>query len=137
MRPLRPHSAFTFPPLTLVVAEHFHAGLCVGVVGWFEAQLGDSCRGWPKQADDPRGTLSGTPNTSCLEWLACSPSLVKNSLSTPMRWPRVSPWSATTPSIWWNSAKWVASSVSFRNTRSMEKYLAGVKGFWREEVTAR
>lgn len=34
------------PSLTLVVAEHFHAGLCVGIVGWFEAQLRDSCRGW-------------------------------------------------------------------------------------------
>lgn len=34
--------------LTLVVAEHLHAGLCVRVVGWFEAQLGDT---WVGEAD--------------------------------------------------------------------------------------
>ena len=39
--------------------------------------------------------------------------------------PRVMFRSATRPSIWWNSARCVASSVSLRNTRSMEKYLAG------------
>ena len=32
------------------------------------------------------------------------------------------------PSTWWNSARWVASTVSFRNTRSIEKYRAG-RGF--------
>jgi hypothetical protein len=31
------------------------------------------------------------------------------------------------PSIWWNSARCVRSIASFRNTRSMEKYLAGRK----------
>ena len=30
-----------------------------------------------------------------------------------------------TPSTWWNSAKCVASTLSFRNTRSIEKYRAG------------
>lgn len=137
MRSLRPPSAPSSPSLTLVVAEHFHAGLCVGVVGWLEAQLRDSCRSWPRQADDLRVTLPGPPNTACLYWLDCSPSLVKNSLSTPMRWPRVRPWSAITPSIWWNSARCVASSVSFRNTRSIEKYLAGVNGFWEGGIMAR
>lgn len=29
--------------LTLVVAEHLHAGLRVGVIGRLETQLGDSC----------------------------------------------------------------------------------------------
>ena len=29
-----------------------------------------------------------------------------------------------TPSTWWNSAKCVASTLSFLNTRSMEKYRA-------------
>ena len=43
-----------------------------------------------------------------------------------MRSPRVSPKSATTPSIWWNSARCVASSVSFLKTRSMEKYFWGL-----------
>lgn len=81
------------------------------------------------KAGDP-GILP-RPHQHCLSWLPCSPSLVKNSRRTPMRWPRVRPWSATTPSIWWNSARCVASRVSFRNTRSMEKYLAGVNGFCR------
>ena len=31
------------------------------------------------------------------------------------------------PSIWWNSARCVRSMASLRNTRSMEKYLAGRK----------
>ena len=31
------------------------------------------------------------------------------------------------PSIWWNSARWVLSTASFLNTRSMEKNLAGLK----------
>lgn len=30
------------PTLTLVVAEHLHAGFGVGVVGWLKAQLGDA-----------------------------------------------------------------------------------------------
>jgi hypothetical protein len=116
-------------PLTLVVAEHLHAGLGVRVVGWLETQLSDPWRGRRKQAGDP-GSLPVSPDHLPVSaQLACSPSLVKNSRRTPMRWPRVSPWSATTPSIWWNSARCVASRVSFRNTRSMEKYLVGTKGF--------
>mmetsp|Transcript_13798 Transcript_13798/g.31294 ORF Transcript_13798/g.31294 Transcript_13798/m.31294 type:complete len:250 (+) Transcript_13798:404-1153(+) len=51
----------------------------------------------------------------------------KNSRSTPMRWPRPMFLSATKPSTWWNSARCVESSVSFRKTRSIEKHLRGVK----------
>ena len=32
-------------------------------------------------------------------------------------------------SIWWNSARWVASRVSFLNTRSIEKYFWGWNSF--------
>lgn len=63
--------------------------------------------------------------------LSSIPSLVKNWCSTPIRSPSVRSLSATTPSIWWNSARWVASSVSFLNTRSMEKYLTGLNFSWR------
>lgn len=45
---------------------------------------------------------------------------------TPIRFLMLKLWSATTPSTCWNSARWVASSVSLRYTRSMEKYLAGL-----------
>ena len=48
-------------------------------------------------------------------------------LGLPMRSDRVRLWSATTPSTWWNSARCVASRVSFRNTRSMLKSFAGLK----------
>lgn len=34
--------------------------------------------------------------------------------------------SATTPSTWWNSARWVASTASFLKTRSILKSLAGL-----------
>lgn len=58
------------------------------------------------------------------------PSLVKNCWRVPIRWPRVSPRSATTPSTWWNSARCVASRLSLRKTRSMEKYFTGVNLPW-------
>ena len=58
------------------------------------------------------------------------PSLLKNWCRMPMRSPSVRPRSATTPSIWWNSARWVASRVSLRNTRSMEKYFTGLNSSW-------
>lgn len=38
-------------PLTLMVAEHLHAGLCVGVVGRLEAQLGDT---WARETGEQR-----------------------------------------------------------------------------------
>ena len=55
------------------------------------------------------------------------PRRSKNCCSVPMRSPSVRPTSATTPSIWWNSARWVRSMASLRKTRSTEKYLAGAK----------
>ena len=63
-----------------------------------------------------------------------SPILEKNSFRIPMRSPRVRLKSATTPSIWWNSAKCVASNDSLRKTRSMEKYLTGVNSFCRPSL---
>lgn len=57
------------------------------------------------------------------------PNLLKNSCKTPIKLPKFSPRSATTPSIWWNSAKCVASKFSLRKTRSMLKYFTGLKGF--------
>ena len=44
-------------------------------------------------------------------------------------WIRIASHAGNVPSTWWNSARWVASSDSFRNTRSIEKYRAGLKGF--------
>ena len=48
----------------------------------------------------------------------------------PKRWLKPILRSAMTPSHWWNSAKWVISSVSFLNTLSIEKYLAGLNTFY-------
>src|SRR5216683_7720500 len=45
----------------------------------------------------------------------------------PIRSASVRPRSATTPSTWWNSARWVASIVSLRNTRSILNNFAGRK----------
>lgn len=42
-----------------------------------------------------------------------SPRRSKNWCSTPMRSPKVSPLSHTSPSTWWNSAKCVRSMDSF------------------------
>lgn len=85
------------------------------------------------------------------------PRRAKKDLRTPLRSPRVRPrsqmrpgirWSCISratetrngdstkkgeksgPSIWWNSARWVRSTASFRKTRSMEKYFLGVKESW-------
>lgn len=70
----QPPSAPSSPSLTLVIAEHFHAGLCVGVVGWLEAQLCDSCRGWPRQADDLRVTIPGPPTLPACMGLTAHPA---------------------------------------------------------------
>ena len=49
------------------------------------------------------------------------PIFAKKTSMKPIRPPRVRLKSAMTPSTWWNSARWVASTVSLRKTRSMEK----------------
>lgn len=54
------------------------------------------------------------------------PILAKKSWIIPIKWPKFRFRSATNSSTWWNSAKCVASMVSFRNTRSIEKHLRGL-----------
>ena len=49
------------------------------------------------------------------------PMFLKNCSIVPIRWARLRSRSATRPSHWWNSARWVRSTLSFLNTRSMEK----------------
>lgn len=80
--------------------------------------------GW-KQNISMLGSVYGLYAGLNSSWVI--PNFLKNSAITPMRSPNVKLRSATTPSTWWNSAKCVASSVSLRNTRSILKYLAGVK----------
>ena len=53
------------------------------------------------------------------------PIFSKNCWIVPIRSPRDRSLSATSPSTWWNSARWVLSTVSLRNTRSIEKYRRG------------
>lgn len=62
-------------PLTLVVAEHLHAGLRVGVVGRFEAQLGDP---WAREGgrETEEGWMSleaMAPSHSPTHTTRCSP----------------------------------------------------------------
>mmetsp|Transcript_32500 Transcript_32500/g.65218 ORF Transcript_32500/g.65218 Transcript_32500/m.65218 type:complete len:207 (+) Transcript_32500:370-990(+) len=57
------------------------------------------------------------------------PSFSKNFSIMPIRSPSARLRSTTRPSIWWNSARCVASRVSFRNTRSMLKYFFGLNSF--------
>ena len=61
----------------------------------------------------------------------CKPHFLKNSVNSPMTCASERFRSATTPSTWWNTAKWVASNVSFLNTRSMLNILAGLKSLKR------
>lgn len=57
------------------------------------------------------------------------PNFLKNSANTPIRSPSVRLKSAMTPSTWWNSAKCVASKVSFRNTLSILNNFIGLNSF--------
>ena len=40
-----------------------------------------------------------------------------NASMVPARWPKVMPSSTTRHSSWWNTARWVESVASLRNTR--------------------
>jgi hypothetical protein len=73
-----------------------------------------------------RAPISNCYSISAILVLDMLPSFLKNWYRVPIKSPKVRLRSATKPSIWWNSARWVASRVSLRNTRSIEKNLAGV-----------
>src|SRR2546427_452717 len=47
---------------------------------------------------------------------------------TPISWARFAPSSITTPSIWWNSGRWVKSIASGRKTRPMMNAFRGGSG---------